>query len=148
MPPGADSKTSVRVALCRPTIRPPAPGASRRRAHGTRWQCALSYQRPVRDAAEEYSDRGGNVADGVKGLVVADDLENVGGLRSAKPPTCIDRDPEIAPVFHTEDRGTVNQIGAGVREKPRRFCTDDAPVANRNEFGLVATVGQTQMGEH
>jgi hypothetical protein len=102
----------------------------------------------MRDAAEEYSDRGGNVADGVKGLVIADDFKNVGGLRSAKPPTCIDGDPEIAPVFHTQDRGTVNQIGAGVREQPRRFCTDNPPVADRNDFRVVASIGQTQMGEH
>jgi hypothetical protein len=102
----------------------------------------------VREAPEDDSDRGGHVADCIKGLIVADDLKHVGCLRSSEPAPSIHCNPEIAPVFHTEDRGTVNQVGAGVREEPRRFCADDPPVADRDDFGVVAAVRQTKVGEH
>ena len=42
----------------------------------------------------------------------------------------------------------MNQIGAGVREEPSRLRADDPPVADRDDFGVVAAVRQTQVGEH
>jgi len=78
----------------------------------------------VRNSTEDDSDRGGNVADRIECLVVTDDLQNVRGLRRSKPATGIDRNPEIAPVFHAQNGGAVNEVGASVRTLSRLFVAD------------------------
>jgi hypothetical protein len=102
----------------------------------------------VRKPSEDNSDRSSDVADRIKGLIVADDLKNVGCLCCPEPAAGIDCNPEIAPVLHAEDRGAVNQIGASVCEEPRRFCGDNPPVANRDNFGVIPGIRQSQVAQH
>jgi hypothetical protein len=78
---------------------------------------------------------GCDVADGVEGVIVGDDLDAVAGTGVAQPDSGGDTDAQVTPILDSGGRRTVNELRAVSRAESGALVADDSPVADGEEIG-------------
>src|SRR5262249_34548086 len=96
-----------------------------------------SRERTIGQPLEANPQAGGDITDGVEGLIVGDDLELVPGAGAREPAAGGYRDAQVAPVPDPDGRRAVHQLRTSTREQPRGLVTDDPPVADGDQLGVA-----------
>ena len=109
---------------------------------------AIAGQAPEGQTAEGDAEAGRDVADGIEGAVVRDDLDDVAGARGGQPHPGGHRDAEVAPVAHPHGGRTVHEVGPVAGEEPRGVMADHPPVADGDEVGAPAHAVDGEVLDH